>query len=372
MINQSTGSNKLLHFNAVLIFLFLFFGVLYICRDLLIPISFAALTAMLLLPLVNKMESFRIPRFLAILLSMLLIIVIIAFLIFLITTQILGFADDIPEYKAALLNKLEILQKFIHEKTKVSPEKQLDFVEERASGLLESSGKYLKNVILQTTGTVADISLIVIFIFFFLYYKERFRIFILKITKTEKQRQTNQILSESTKVTSRYLSGVFIVIFILAVLNSVGLLIVGMDHAIFFGTLAAFLNIIPYIGVLIGAAIPVLLALIVGDGVGMAIAVAAVFSINQFLENNFLTPNIVGSQVKLNPLSTIIALLIGGSLWGVAGMIIFLPFLGVLKIVFDHVESLHPYGYLIGDDNENNGPTFIQKIKSKFKKKKKG
>jgi predicted PurR-regulated permease PerM len=153
-------------------------------------------------------------------------------------------------------------------------------------------------------------------------------------------------------VTKSYLSGLIIVIVILAIMNSVGLLILGVQPAIFLGILAALLNIIPYIGVLIGSLIPVAIALLTSDSIITPILVFAVFSFNQFVENNFLTPKIVGSKISVNPFATIVFILLGGMIWGVGGMILFIPLLGVLKVVFDHFEPLYPWAYLIGDSEE--------------------
>jgi predicted PurR-regulated permease PerM len=189
------------------------------------------------------------------------------------------------------------------------------------------------------------------------------------ITPSEDHEKVKKITTQISQVTQQYLSGVIIVVMILAVLNSIGLLIIGIKQAIFFGSLAGLLNIIPYIGVLIGSLLPIIVALLTKDSFGPAIAVAAVFAFNQFLENNFLTPNIVGGKVKVNPLATIMALLIGGYLWGVAGMILFIPFLGIAKIIFDNIEGLQPYGYLIGDeDTPDSDESMVDKLKKRFRK----
>jgi predicted PurR-regulated permease PerM len=230
----------------------------------------------------------------------------------------------------------------------------------------------MTSILSATTGTLATISIISIYIFFFMYYREKFQRFFMMITPANEHSKVNNIITQISLVTQQYLSGVLIVIVILSVLNSVGLLIIGIRQAIFLGCLAGLLNIIPYIGVLIGSLLPILVALLTKDGLGPAIAVAGVFAFVQFLENNFLTPNIVGGKVKINPLASIIALLIGGSLWGVAGMILFIPFLGIAKIIFDNIEGLRPYGYLIGDESDTEEPNAADKIKNWVNKKKAG
>lgn len=361
--------DPLFRFVLILFAGFLFFGALYFAKNLLVPMSFAALLAMLMLPICKKLESWRFPRWVAILSCLLIVILIIAGLVFVFTSQVISFADDLPKYKNAINSKIENIEKLLERTTKASPEEQISFLKEKVSAFMEDAGQYIKVLFLATTGTIATIGVVLIYTFFFLYFRDRFKNFILKLTDSADEVKTRMILTKSGKVTARYLSGVFIVIIILSVLNSIGLMIIGLDYAIFFGIMVAILNIIPYIGVPIGSILPITMALITKDSFWTAAGVVGVIAINQFIEGNFLTPNIVGNKVNLNPLATIIALLIGASIWGIPGMIIFLPFLGVIKITLDHVEPLQPYAYLIGTD-DSTGPSIISRIKGIFSKKK--
>lgn len=360
--------SRLFNFILLLLFAFLFFGGLYIARQFFIPLSFAALLAMLLYPLVNKFETWKFPSGLSIVLSIFIFFLVVASVITVLSTQITGFAEDLPVIKENLTARLGDLQNFIHNRTGVEPEKQLSLMKERVSGIIELGGTYAQKILSGTTGTLATVGVVVIYTFFFLHYRKKFTNFILKITPAKDEKRTRNVIVEISKVTQNYLSGVMIVVCILAIMNTTGLLIIGLKHAIFFGVLAAMLNIIPYIGTFIGGLIPALYAFITQDSLGFTIATAGVFILSQFLENNFLTPMIVGSKVKVNPLATIVALFIGGFLWGVAGMILFIPFLGVAKIIFDNVESLEPYGYLIGEEeSKNQDDNLWQKIKGKVK-----
>jgi predicted PurR-regulated permease PerM len=158
-----------------------------------------------------------------------------------------------------------------------------------------------------------------------------------------------EVVGKISKITQHYLSGLLIDIAILSVLNSTGFLLLGLDYAILLGVLAAVLNIIPYIGVMVGSLFPVAIALLTKDSVMVAAGALAVCVVVQFVDNNFITPKVVGSSVNLNPLATLLILIAGGLVWGVAGMMLFIPLLGMLKVVFDNVEKLKPYGYLIGE-----------------------
>jgi predicted PurR-regulated permease PerM len=359
----------LLRYILLLLFAFLFFGGLHEARQFLIPFSLAAVLAMLMLPVCRHLEKWGLHRGIAIAICILIILLTLAGLVFLFSLQVASFAQDIPGLSGQLTKKLDNVQQFIEDKINVSPDKQIEYLKQRASTMLESTGKYMSGFVSTTTGMLATIGIIVIYIFFFMYYRGKFLRFILMITPAEDHDKVNKITTQVSQVTQQYLSGVIIVVMILATLNSIGLLIIGIKQAIFFGSLAGLLNIIPYIGVLIGSLLPIGVALLTKDSFGSAIAVAAVFAFNQFLENNFLTPNIVGGKVKVNPLATIMALLIGGYLWGVAGMILFIPFLGIAKIIFDNIEGLQPYGYLIGDeDTPGSDDSMVEKIKKRIRK----
>ncbi|HLR32380.1 MAG TPA: AI-2E family transporter, partial [Fodinibius sp.] len=152
-------------------------------------------------------------------------------------------------------------------------------------------------------------------------------------------------------VTQNYIIGTMTVITLLAILNAIGLWILGMEHILFFAIFAAILAIIPYIGVIIGSLPAVVFALLFMDSLWNPLGVIAVFATVQFLEGNFITPNIVGSRVSINPMIALIALVIGGELWGISGMILFVPMVGILKHLFDQVEELRPFGYLFGDSD---------------------
>lgn len=340
------------NFTIFLLFLFLFFGGLYFAREFLIPVSFAALLAMLMAPLCNRFEKWGLARGFATILCILIILITFAGMITLFTSQILTFASDLPELQQKLNQKIENVQGYIQREFDISPSKQVEFARARLNNSLESADVIATKFISTTTGTLAGLGLLIIYIFFFIFYRTRFSIFIRKMVSRDNHSIANSITEQISKVTQQYLVGVIVVIVILAVLNTTGLLIIGIRHAVFFGVLAAILNIVPYVGVLVGSLFPIIMALLTEDSIWSAVAVAGVFAFNQFLENNFLTPNITGSQVKINPLAAIMALIIGGMVWGVAGMILFIPFIGIVKILFDNIQSLKPYGYLIGEDDD--------------------
>ena len=323
-------------------------ALMYVAAPVLVPLSFAMLFSFLLMPVVNRLTKWGVPQVVAILLCIILMLALIVAVIYYLFTQVSSFVADLPALQGKLQESYISLLQWVERHTDVTTSVQEEMLREQINTFASSGSAVFTKALGGITSFIAEAALIPIFIFFFLIYRKKFYNFILMIVPARRKGNAALIMTNSQSVSFKYVAGVFFVIVILAIMNSVGLMIIGIEYAILLGTLAALLNIIPYIGTFIGGAIPTIIALITKDSIGYAIAVAALFSINQFIENNLLTPNITGSQVKINPLATIVALLVGNLVWGVAGMIIFIPFLGILKIIFDNIEHLKPYGYLIG------------------------
>src|SRR5690606_4568001 len=197
--------------------------------------------------------------------------------------------------------------------------------------------------------------------FFLLYYSSFFKEFLHRLVRPEGHEKLNYVFVQGERVVRSYILGLFIVIVIVGTLNTIGLAILGVDYALFFGVLAALLTIIPYLGIFIGSLLPILYALLTKDSLWYPVGVAAVFWFVQFIEGNFITPNVVGNKVSLNPFAAIIALFVGGAVWGPAGMILFIPYLALLKVIFDVIEPLAPYGFLLGNPEEKRDSKLLNK-----------
>ncbi|PSR02211.1 MAG: hypothetical protein BRD50_07485 [Bacteroidetes bacterium SW_11_45_7] len=234
---------------------------------------------------------------------------------------------------------------------------------------LSNSAKHLKTrSTLSTTATAfTALALIPIYIFFLLYYRDFYLQFLFYILKGNEEEEVEEVVHQIQKVVQNYLIGLLMVIFIVAVANSIGLMVLGVKHAIFFGTLAGVLNIIPYIGVLIGSLLPILYSALTMESWFYPIMVAIIFWGIQTLEGNVITPYVVGSKVRINPLAAILALIIGGLIWGPAGMIIFIPFIAILKVVLDAVPSTRAYGFVLGlppvEKQPTSPPRWIETLK---------
>lgn len=342
----------------ILIGLALLFVVLSYGKFILMPLAFAAFLAMLLNPVVKMMEKIKIGRAFSIILTLLLLLIVLAGIISLISVQFVQFSERIPEVSQKLKTMTSNGIEFLEQQAGVSQEEQSEYLKQGINNLIDQSGNYLSSFVSATTNIFTSASLIPIFMFFMLYYREMYQTFFEKLFEIRgKDSRVEDILLRIQDVTQNYLVGMLTVIGILAVLNTTGLLLIGLDHAVFFGVFASLLAIIPYIGIIIGALPPLLFALLLTDSLLNPLLVVVVFGTVQFLEGNFITPRIVGSKVSINPFMAMLALIIGGELWGIAGMILFVPLIGILKVVFDQIKELRPYGYLLGNRIEYNALT---------------
>ena len=321
-------------------------------KFILMPLAFAALLAMLLEPVSRWFERLKIGRAGGIVLSMLLAFILLAGVFSLLSIQLVQFLNDLPEAQERLQSISGELLTFFQQTFGISPDQQVNFLQQGLQTVIDKSGQYLSTAVSATTNVFTTVAILPFFIFFMIYYKDRYRTFLQKVWKTENTRKIDAMVSDVQSVAQHYIVGMLMVISILALLNGIGLWILGLEHAVFFAVFAAVLAIIPYIGIIIGSLPAILYAVLFTDSLLVPGGVVAVFAGVQFLEGNFITPNIIGSRVSINPFMALVALIIGGELWGISGMILFVPFLGILRCVFDEIEELRPYGYLFGSKAE--------------------
>jgi len=325
----------------------LFFYSVIVAKEFLFPIVLGLLFGYLLYPIASLLEK-RIPRILASLLSIILFLIVVGSAIFLLYKQAGGLIDSFPDYKNKALTNIDHFEEFIERQTGLSDLRLVDFIRGWVKSLFETGNNALNIAFNYTTGTIFRIGILPVYIFLFLFYRTKLAIFILQLAPENKRYQTINVLRKYSHVVPRYMGGVSTVVIILMFLNSTGLLIIGLNHAILFGIISALFNFIPYFGTLIGGAVPFLFALLTGESPLFALNVLILFAIIQFTENNILTPNIVGSSLNLNPMVIIIGLIAGGMVWGIPGMFAVVPLLAMLNILAENIESLKPYSFLLG------------------------
>ncbi|MFY9152682.1 MAG: AI-2E family transporter [Prolixibacteraceae bacterium] len=344
---------------------------LILAENILIPLTIAVFFTFLLMPVSKKLVEWHIPRTLAILISLVLAFLLVGFLLYFFVSQVLSFVDEWPVLQQALTIKWESLQQYISKTFHISTLEQKDWITTKIKENASTGGVLVMGLFSATTSFLASFALIPIYIFFLTFYEDKIKDFILMISKGEEKEHTMVVVKKVSKVSQKYLVGIFLDVIILSVLNSTGFLLLGLPHAVLFGVLTSVLNIIPYIGVLIGSILPILMALLTKDTLFYPIGVAAVCIFVQFLDNNFITPLVVGKSVSINPLTATIVLVASSLIWGIPGMVLCLPLTGMAKVVCDNVDSLKPYGYLLGEEVNMNEQVHVQdKFISRFRKKK--
>ncbi|HWJ91136.1 MAG TPA: AI-2E family transporter [Flavisolibacter sp.] len=330
---------------AILLALVLIVFILYILAAILIPLAFAILIAILLNPLYVRLETVM-PKMPAIILSILMGILLLAGLFYFLSTQISGFVDSIPLLQKKITILLNQLQVWAKDHFGINLQQQIASLKNASTG----GGSMLTNTVGTILGTLGVVFLIPIYIFMLLFYKPLILDFLFQVFSEKYSLRVAEILSQTKSAVQSFMQGLMMETAIVCILNSTALLIIGVPSAIVIGVIGGILNLLPYIGGLVAIALPVLMVTVTREGYSGQLLVVASYLLIQFIDNNILVPRIVSSKVQINALMSIIVVLLGGALWGISGMFLSIPFIGVLKIIFDRVDGLKPWGRLLGDE----------------------
>lgn len=319
--------------------------VLFNLQDILIPLAFAMVFAILLNPLFNWLQNHKIPKILSIIITLLVALIVFGGIMYFLSSQIAKFSDSLPLLKQKFGELTMQLSQWAQEHFGITIQKQTELANETLNNSKALVGSTLSTAI----GTLSIIFLLPVYIFLFLFYKTLILNFLFEVFAEENSNRVGEVLNETKSAIQSYMVGLLIEAFIVAILNSGALLILGVKYAILLGVIGAFLNMIPYIGGVIAIALPVLIATITKDGYNTQLGILIAYIIIQFIDNNILVPRIVSSKVQINALISIITVLLGAALWGIPGMFLSIPLVAILKIVFDRVPDLRPWGKLLGD-----------------------
>lgn len=345
--------------------------ILYAGRKFLVPIALAGLLSMLLLPLSSRLERRGMNRGLSSAIPVLLLILGISGVITLLGWQMSTVTDDLSQIKTVAIQHFDQLRQFASEKLGISQEAQQKMMDDNKASGAGSAAKLGATVLGALVGALVTLIIAIVYVFMFLYYRSHFKKFILKLVSATDKTEATRVMGEASQVAQKYLGGLGLMIMMLWVLYGIGFSIVGVKNPLFFALLCGVLEIVPYVGNLTGNAITLLMTMAQGGDVSMMIGVLITYGLIQFFQNNVLTPLIVGSEVNINPVFTIMSLMAGELVWGVPGMILAIPMLGIFKIICDHVESLKPLGFVIGTPGPKTVKTSIaEKVKGLFTKKK--
>ncbi len=351
--------------NQFLLFIIMLTVVLFFGKALLVPLIMACLLAMLMAPLCCVFDK-KLPRALSALSCILLLLMAVSGICTLVSMEISNFMKDIPRIERKTDQLIEQVHDFVDKEINISPEQQDGFIKKEINSLGSSTGAYVQMLLTGVLTTLSGIVITLVFTFLLLFGKEKYEVFFIMLYKDGNSAEVLRTIREITKVSQQYLTGRAISMSIQATLFSIGLSIIGVQNGILLGCLAGLLSIFPYLGPVLGGLFPVLMSLLSED-ISTTFWVLALLVCVQVFDNYLVEPNVVGGKVNLSAFSTILIIIMGGTLWGVAGMVMFVPILGVVKIIFTHVVALNPYAYLIGDPDEKE-TSLMSKCINFFKK----
>ncbi|WP_291858578.1 AI-2E family transporter [Marinilabilia sp.] len=403
----------------ILLSAFLLLGSLYFLfhglvsgQGFLIPVVTAVILAMLMNPVAQKLMKWGVKRVWAVLLSDLVVVLFIAFVIFLLAAQANQVVQNWSQIEKALRPKIEKVQKFYDEKLKGSieqlkeednsqasnqkevasassdsqqqeaqpddgqgengqKEKDKQQTQEQTSGLsLETIKKALSGIVTNIFSFISNLMLILVYIFFFMYYQTKFENALIGLFAEEKREHVREVIGKSSKVAQKYLIGRFILIGVLAALYLIAFSIAGIEYAIFIALLAALFSLLPYVGNIVGFGLAIGMSFVSGGDTAQLVGIAISFALIQFIESYLLEPYVVGDQVELNPVVIIVGVVLGSIVWGLMGMLLVIPLLGIMKVVLDNIEPLRPFGYALDErDVSDNDEGIAEKIKKWVKNK---
>ena len=331
----------------IFIGLFAFFAFLYIAKGIIIPIIFATIIAIVLYPVVNLFVKIRINRVLAIAITLFLAFLIIAAFGTLLFSKASRFSESLPRLVDKFTDIINQAIIYISGHFNLSHREITAWVTKTKNDIL--GNLEIGQTIVNVSSGLAFLFLIPVYVFMILFYQPLLVEFFHRLFGKSNRNKVNDLINRIKTLIQRYLIGLLFQVAIISAIYSIGLLILGIEYAIILGILGAFLNLIPYLGSIIAASMPMIIAIVTKSSPWFALLVLALYVVTQFIDNNFITPKIVGSKVKLNALASIIAVILFAALWGIQGMLIAIPLTAIFKLIFDNIEPLKPWGFLLGD-----------------------
>lgn len=340
---------KLFYAIAILIGLF---TILVLAKSVLIPLAFAVMFAFIMYPVARKFETWGLSRILSGVLCILMIVAFFSGLILFFSSQLANMNGDFSDVKEKLMNLLTDAVVYVNDHINLGKPLEKEDLLKEFNQWLDSSGRSLiGDTFNRTSVIIAQSFAALIYTFLILIDRSGITNALSHFAPMKDRAEVMRMIKKVQQVGQKYLFGMLTIIFVDSVFNCLGLWIIGLDNFLLLGVMATLLSIIPYIGTTIGASIPVLYAFMTTDALWIPVAVALLFWFVQLVESNFLTPFVVGDKVHLNPLASIISLVIGGLTWGVAGLILFMPMMAIFRIFCSEFDQLRPIALLIGSHN---------------------
>jgi predicted PurR-regulated permease PerM len=334
-----------------LLCLIIVLALLYLGQEILKPLAFACLVALLLISPCRFFERQGFPRGVSALISMLLASIVFVVVFYYISNSIVSFRKDLPLMIENINESIKQMQVWAQKTFHISRENMKSLVEDSTNDMLPSTS----SIINQTVNTVTNAFIIGILLFIttflMLLYRGLIVQFFVTLFADEYTKNINAILSRVQFVIRSYIVGLLLEMIIIAVAYCSVFFFLGLKYALLLGVIGAIANIIPYLGVIITCVLTALITLTTNSPTTVLWAVIAIIIIHM-LDTNILMPKIMSSKVNVNALASIIGVIAGSALWGLPGTFMAMPILAVMKVVFEEVGPLRPFAILMGDDSD--------------------
>lgn len=328
---------------------------LYFGRDVLIPVSFALLISFVLYPVCVWLERRGLGRLASIIIAISILLILALLLVALLVNQFMTFINEWPSLQIKIKEALEELSRFLLEAFNLSKDEQRKII----SRMSDQSGSNILGVI-QNALSASAVSAVLLFLIpvyaiLILYYRHHWLRILYRLFPSERSESLREILFMTIRTYYNFIKGMALVYLIVGMLNSVGLLLLGIPHPFLFGFIASLLTFIPYVGIIVGSLLPITMAWITYDSIWYPIGIVAIFTFVQYLEANVIFPVAVSNRLNVNTLVMLIAIFVGGLLWGMAGMILFVPFVGIAKLIADHNPKWKTLSMILGMEGAKGG-----------------
>lgn len=321
-------------------------------RTILAPLLTSFLLALLLLPFANFLEyKLHLKRGLAAIIAVILMITFISSVLYLLANQLTDLWQDWPLLKMQAETSFHDLQNWISNTFHINTKRQIDYLKDSATAALSTSATILAATLLTLSSTLLFLFFLLLFTFFILNYRRVLYRFLTSVFEEEHATKVGEIVSRIQFIIKKYIIGLFIQVLVVAAMMIIVLWILGVKYAVLLGLIAGIFNIIPYLGIFTALLISSLITFATA-GAAKVILVIIAFAGVHAIDGNIVMPLVVGSKVKINALFAFIGIVVGEMLWGISGMFLCIPYLAILKIVFDRIDSLKAWGILLGGEEK--------------------
>jgi putative permease len=320
-------------------------------RTLLAPLIFAFLFSLLLLPFASFLEQrFRFPRSLSSLLALLTLIFAISMIMFVLGTQLTALAQDWPAFKQQVISATAELQRWISATFHINSDEQIDYISDSATKAVDTGTSIIGHTLLSVSSILLFLLFIFLYTFFILLHRRLLLRFVVSLFSEQHSVVVYDVVSQIQYIVKKYIVGLFLQMLIVTGLSCMAFWIIGVKYGFLLGLITGIFNVIPYIGIVTALLLAVLITFATATTSEILLVLVAVVVIH-LIDSNYVMPKIVGSKVKINTLIALLGLVLGEMIWGITGMFLSIPVIAIIKVVFDRVNGLQPWGMLLGDDD---------------------